>query len=51
MSKKTTENQSLNDLRIKAAKLTLDIAAGREKNTSAVKIIKKQVARLLTANK
>lgn len=51
MPKKTIENQSLNELRLKIAKLTLDIAAGREKNTSAVKAIKKQVARLLTANK
>lgn len=48
MSKKVESTSSVSELRTKLVKLTLDIKAGKEKNTSSVRLIKKQIAQLLT---
>lgn len=42
------EGKSIDELRKDLKKLTLDITAGKEKNTNLRREIKKQIARLLT---
>lgn len=43
-----TESKSLVDLRKELTKLKLDVVTGAEKNTAKLKLLRKEIARLLT---
>jgi ribosomal protein L29 len=52
MAKKTTEtkteSKTLPELRKELIKLKLDVVTGAEKNTAKLKLLRKEIARLLT---
>jgi ribosomal protein L29 len=52
MAKKTTEakteSKTLPELRKELIKLKLDVVTGVEKNTAKLKLLRKEIARLLT---
>ncbi len=43
-----TESNSLVDLRKELTRLKLDVVTGAEKNTAKLKLLRKEIARLLT---
>lgn len=47
-AKKAAAVETVVELRAELSKIQIDIIAGKEKNTSKLKVIRKKIARLLT---